>query len=168
MSPDEVTRQARAAAALRESLQATCGPDDDLLVDMVEGETSLFEAIDRLLLRMADDRIMIAGIDTISEDLALRRYRFARRIEDSRALIEQAMMIAEFEKPIERPMATLSLAKRAPRLEISAEADVPAEFWKPGAPSLDKKAVAEALKAGQTVPGAYLTNAAPSLTVRTK
>jgi hypothetical protein len=52
------------------------------------------------------------------------------------------------------------------KLELIEEADIPAEFWKAGDPKLDRKALAEALKEGRSVPGVALSNQAPSLTVR--
>lgn len=158
------TREAQAAKALRESVSALDG-DDTLLADMIEGETGLFEIIDRLLQRISDNRAMVEG--TVAEEARLyeRRVRYEKRVASDRALIEQAMMIADLPK-VERPSATLSLTTRAPSAVIDTEADIPAEFWKAGAPSLDKKALTAALKSGATVAGAHLTNAAPTLTIR--
>ena len=54
-------------------------------------------------------------------------------------------------------------------IENSAvEALIPAKFWKPQDPKLDRAAVAEALKAGETVPGASLSNGGLSLSIRVK
>ncbi len=162
-----IQRQAEAAAALRDSLAKLGETDPDLILDMTEGETSLFECIDALLLRMASDKALVVGTDSVISDLEARKRRVEKRIEFDRGLIEQAMAIAELPK-IERPAATLSLANRPPSLRIENEADVPAEFWTAGAPKLERKALTEALKEGRTIPGAVLSNAAPSLTVRTK
>ena len=134
---------------------------------MVEGETGLFEAVDALLRRIGENRAMVVGTDAQMADLAERKRRFEARIDADRALLEQAMLVAEIPK-LERPGATLSLTTRAAKVEVAAEADIPAEFWRAGEPKLDKKAVGEALKAGRPVPGACLSNAAPTLTVRTK
>lgn len=159
-------REAQAVKSLRESI-AALDADDDLLADTIEGETSLFEAVDRLLSRMAENRAMVVGTDEAMADLAARKDRFVKRVEADRSLIEQAMMIAELPK-LERPTATLSLSNRAPKVIVETEADIPAEFFKAPPPVLDKKSLADALKAGRDVPGAVLSNAAPSLTVRTK
>jgi hypothetical protein len=168
MSRIDPIREAQAVLALKESLAAIHADDDEtLLLDSIEGETGFCEAIDILLARMASDAVLIEGTKSVVSDLEARAARFAKRIAANRAVIEQAMMIAELDK-LERPSATLSLAKRQAKVEIQTEADIPAEFWKVGAPSLDKKAVGEALKEGRAVPGACLSNAAPSLSVRTK
>lgn len=164
--PLDPVREAQTVKHLRDSIAALDG-DDALLIDTIEGETSLFEVIDKLLARMAENRAMVAGTEIATSDLADRKARFEKRVEADRTLIEQAMMVAELQK-IERPTATLSLSARAPRAIVDTEADIPAEFFKSPAPALDKKALTEALKSGRDVPGACLSNAAPSLVVRTK
>lgn len=166
MSRLDPIKEAKAVASLRDSLSALDG-DDELLIDTIEGETNLFETVDALLQRMADNRAYVLGLDHIAADIRERQARFEKRVDADRALIEQAMMVAEIDK-IERPTATLSLSRRAPKVEIAEEADIPAEFWKAAEPKLDKKAVLDALKGGRAVPGASLSNQAPSLTVRTK
>jgi hypothetical protein len=158
-------REARAVQALRESLAAVDAHDETLLTDTIEGETGLFEALDLLLDRMTANRATVAGIAAVIADLETRKARFEKRIEADRAVIEQALMIAELPK-VERPIATLYLSARAPKVEIATEADIPAEFWKTAPPTLDKRAIGEALKSGRSVPGAHLSNAAPTLSAR--
>lgn len=189
--PDPI-REAKAAAALRESLAATAGGDGELLVDMIEGETSLFETIDALLVSIHADTGIVSGISGMQEALESRKTRFQSRIERARALIEQALMIAEIDAPVERAGGTLTLAKRAPSLVVTDEAEIPSGYWKAGKPTLDKTALTadlrEAAKARAAaleiedaaaraaalalltdpVPGATLSNAAPSLTIRVK
>jgi hypothetical protein len=168
LAPDyRIQREAEAAKAIRESLAKLGETDADLVLDMTEGETSLFECIDALLLRMASDKALVVGTESVISDLEARKRRVEKRIEFDRGLIEQAMAIAELSK-IERPAATLSLANRAPSLRIDSEADIPAEFWTAGAPKLERKAITDALKEGRAIPGVALSNAAPSLSVRIK
>jgi hypothetical protein len=162
-----IQREAEAARAIRESLLKLGETDPDLLLDMAEGETSLFECIDALLLRIASDKALVVGTEAVVSDLEARKRRVEKRIESDRGLIEQAMAIAEV-ATIERPAATLSLANRAPSLRIDSEADIPAEFWTAGAPKLERKALTDALKEGRPIPGVALSNAAPSLTMRMK
>lgn len=162
-----IDREAEAAKGLRESLAKLAEGDEELMLDMIEGQTSLVECIDALLLRGAADKGLAVGIDAVMADLQARKARVEKRIAFDRALIEQAMMIAEIAK-LERPAATLSLANRPAAVRIDNEADIPAEFWTAGAPKLDRKALTAALKEGRAVTGAALSNAAPSLTVRVK
>lgn len=158
-------REAEAVRALRESLAAMGHDDEALLTDSIEGETRLFEIVDSLLVEMTETRGLVGGVEAVIGELENRRLRLQRRLDSYRTVIEQAMMVAELEK-IERPAATLSLTRRPPKVEITEEADIPVEFWKPSAPSLDKKALGAALKDGRPIPGACLSNAAPTLTVR--
>lgn len=167
-APDyRIGREAEAAASLRASLAQLAEGDEDLMLDMIEGETSLVECIDALLVRMASDRALVEGTAKVVADLEDRARRVEKRIAFDRALIEQAMATAEITK-LERPVATLSLANRPPSLRVDSEADIPAEFWTAGAPKLDRKALSAALKDGRPIPGAALSNAAPSLTIRNK
>lgn len=160
-------KEAQAAAALRESLrQLGEGDDHTLLLDSIEGETSLLEAIDKLLLGIAEAEGLARGVRGAIAELEAREARFEKRAEAGRAVIEQAMMVAELPK-LERPTGTLSLVARGPKVEVTEEAEIPAEFWKTGDPRLDKKSLLAALKEGRAVPGACLSNAAPSLTIRT-
>lgn len=167
MSRMDPVREAQAVAALRESLAAVDADDEALLIDTIEGETSLFEVIDAIIGRMVENRVMIAGLESVISDLEARKARYDQRIKADRTLIEQAMMIADLPK-IERPAATLSLANRPPKALVEEESSIPPQFWKTGAPTLDKAALLAALKGGETIPGARLDNAAPSLTARFK
>jgi hypothetical protein len=159
-------KEAKAVASLRESLrQLGHDGDEDLLLDSIEGETSLLEVLDKLLVGIVADEGLAAGAHVAATEMEHRAERFERRAAAARTVMEQAMLIAELEK-LERPAATLSIVRRAPKAEITEEADIPAEFWKAGDPKLDRKALLAALKEGRAVPGAALSNSAPSLTIR--
>lgn len=179
------TKEAKAVAAIREAFQI--GEEDEALVlDTIEGETSLFEAVDVVLERIANAEVMLEGLEAVIAKLASRKVRYETRIKTDRALLEQALSIAEL-NTLERPAATLTLSARAPGLTITEESDIPAKYWKPGDPKLDKKALtadlrerAKALAALPEdapqraalvaslpeIPGATLSNGAPSLTIR--
>lgn len=180
-------KEALAVKGLRESLAAVDADDEALLLDTIEGETALFEIIDAVLERMTLNEALIEGVKAMVEKLDARRMRFETRLKSDRALIEQALSIAELPK-LERPAATLSLAARPAGLTITEESDIPATYWKAGAPALDKKALTQALRdrakalaalpedpeereralaeVPPEIPGATLSNGAPSLTIR--
>lgn len=181
-------KEALAVAALREGLrQMGEGDDDTLLMDGIEGETSLFEIMDAVLERMTDAEVNIEGVEVVAKALSGRKARFEQRLKSDRAILEQAMTIAGLVK-IERPTATLSLANRAPSLTVTEESEIPAEFWKPGDPTLDRKRLTQALKdraaalaelpddpaakaaaladLPSDIPGATLSNGAPSISIR--
>jgi hypothetical protein len=181
-------KEAQAVAAIRESLrQMSEGDDETLLLDTIEGQTSLLEILDAVLERMTDSEVNIEGVEVVAKALSGRKARFEQRLKADRTILEQAMTIAGLAK-IERPTATLSLANRPPSLTVTEESEIPADFWKPGDPTLDRKRLAQALKDRAAalaalpdepeakaaalaalppeIPGATLSNGAPSITIR--
>lgn len=157
-------REIAAFAALREAYARECENDPDFAIDLAEGETNLLEAIDALALADLEDDFLADGVKRGIEALRLRQERFDRRRGARRALIEQALLILEVKK-LERPAATLSIAERAPKVEIEDESQIPARFFVAGDPKLDKKALKAALEEAP-VPGARLSNGSVSLTIR--
>lgn len=136
-----------------------------LLSDMIEGETSLFEAIDNALLDLASTNALIEAIDSLINTVGKRRDRLENRADLTKAAIQTAMGVAEV-RSLKRPLATISLGRKAPSLVVTNEANIPPDYWKPQPPKLDKKALGDALKAGATVPGAELSNGGETISVR--
>ncbi len=164
-------RQTEAARHLLANLKET-GDDDDaeLVADTIEGETTLVEAIEQALAEIDECDVLATGLKAKEEAFEARRHRIGRRKERLTASIEQAMIATE-QTTFKLPTATLTLAKRAPGLMVSSEADIPSRFWveqERPAPRLDKNALRAALKAKEAVPGASLDNGSVSLSVRRK
>lgn len=146
------------------------GDDAELRADAIEGETSLHEAIGAVLAQIDECDVLSIGLKAKEAAFADRRAAVERRAEMLRAAIEQAMMATEQDKFI-LPTATVFISKRKPALLVDNEADIPSEYFiaqPTPAPKLDRKALAEAIAAGRTVPGAKLDNGTVSLTVRRK
>lgn len=185
-------RAAEAAKSLIESIRAVAGDeDDDLIADMVEGETELFDILDALVARRNSNATFVDALEAHIEALKDRKTRYEKRIDFDKALIEQALAIAGLPK-VERPCATLSMSQRAAKLIVDDEATIPVAFWKAGDPKLDRTALAEAVKRRDAeretrlaewraehgedapapndlppeIPGAHFETPAPSLTVR--
>ncbi len=165
-SAASIATEMRAFAVLKDSLASRSDllEDKQLINDLAEGATSLFEAIDRLLADDLDDDCLISGIETALAAVQARQSRFVRRREARRAILEQALMLLETRK-LERPLATLSLVHRPSALLIDSEADLPARFYLTK-PVLDRRGLKAALEAGETVEGACLSNGVQSLTIR--
>lgn len=160
-----LSKEIAAAKALRESIAAVIGDDEETVRDTIEGETGLHEAIASVMEAIREDQIMIEGLKAMISSLDERQSRLESRVARCRAAIEQAMQIGEI-KTLPLPDATLTLKAVAPKLEILDEAKIPAQFWKPSDPKLDRKAVADALKAGAEVPGAMFGNGSITLQIR--
>jgi len=160
-----IRRETGEATALIESLSSILAGDDEATAVTVEGETNLIETIERGLRRVVElDRMMDAVSRTIA-DLKDRGERFEKQREAQRQAIAVAME-ATGQRKIELPIATLSLRNVPPKADVIDEAAIPSRFWKAQDPKLDKKALLDALKDKQDVPGAVLSNGGVSLNVR--
>ncbi len=158
--------QAKAARGLLEVL-AERGEEDyaELAIDLVEGETGLFEALDAADREILGCEVIVAGCEDREEALRARRDRAAARIDKIRSAVEQALLIAEISEKIVRPTATFTLAKRSPALVVDDESQIPARFFVPQRPKLDKAALKTAA-ASEDIPGCHMTNGSVSLTIR--
>lgn len=162
----DLTREVRAAQDLLTIISDAVGDDDQAAADMIEGETSLFEALDRAISEIKNCEIMSVGCADAIDTLTARKRRADNRKGVIRAAIEQAMATVDL-KTVQRPTATLTISHRAGKAIITEESEIPARFFKPQAPKLDLKALTDALKA-ESVPGAHLGNGTISLTIREK
>lgn len=165
MADRKLQLEIEAAQRLKEKLIASYGEDADLLRDMVEGQTSLHEAIGHAALELAAVEGEKEGIEIALAKLKARLTRYCDRAQGIRDAIQVAMETAELTS-LKTPAATLSVRASPQRLEVTEEAAIPAVFFKQPPPVLDKKAVTDALKAKQDVPGAVLSNQPPALSVR--
>lgn len=136
--------------------------DADLVADMIEGETNLLEAIDHTLARVAEDMALCVGLKAHVEKVDRRLSRLEHRIEMTKQAVMVAMSVAE-QRKLQRPLATLSIRAAPPAVVVKSEADIPPLYWKTPEPKLDKRALGDALKSGQIVPGAEMSNGGETL-----
>lgn len=150
-------------------LRAQLGEDVDpkLLLDTIEGETNLAEACVFVLEQTNEDEILLEGLKAKIEELSVRKGRMEKSIADRRTIILMAMDRAGLHT-IRSPLGTLSVRATLPKATISDEAVIPAKFFKPQDPKLDKAALLDALKSGEAVPGASLSNGGIQLSIRVK
>jgi hypothetical protein len=139
--------------------------DDDLIHDMAEGETSILEAIDFALSEIDECEAIVAGCKAQSEVLLSRGAKFSLRKDRIRALIEQAMLIADL-PTAKRPTATVTVKRTPPKPIITDESLIPARFFRVPPPVLDKVAINAAAKEGEAIPGVQFDNGGVSLQIR--
>lgn len=160
-------RVEREAEAARDLLRNIAPEGDEVLAhDMIEGETNLLEAIEQAIGDLRECDVISAGCKSEIDRLESRKGRAERRAETIRAAIEQALITVGLDT-VKTPTKTLSITRRPGKPVIVDEAAIPAEFWTPQPPKLDRKALGKAL-AEQDVPGAHLSNGSVSLTIRSK
>jgi hypothetical protein len=155
----------QSADVLKEQLREIAGDDVDVIRDTLEGEIDLRGLIALAAEQNGLDAASVSGLDEFIDKLQDRKGRIVKRIGMRRAAILAAMQSGEI-KTLETPAGTITRKAVPPSVLIVDEAAIPAEFWKPSDPKLDKKAVGEALKAGREVAGAMMSNGGETLQVR--
>ncbi len=164
----KLVEQAKGAAGIMNILRERgLGDDPDLVIDTVEGETDFLEAIDLALAEIDACNIIVSGCKTVEADIKTRRDRAAERGEKVKAAIEQALLIADVSEKIVRPTATLSMRKIKPSWVVDDESQIPAAFFKPQPPKLDKTLLS-ANDTSEIIAGCHVNNGAVSLTIRRK
>ena len=141
--------------------------DDEAWQMSLESETDIDDLLTNIVRQIEDSKALVIGTRDRFEKLDKRKKRFEARIDALRELAFKVMHSAEIAKR-ELPEATLSL--RAGTQQLVGDADpatMPDTLCKISR-SLDRTAIKDALKAGQTVPGFQLSNSPPSLTIRIK
>lgn len=155
------------ARSLLANINAVLADDEEATLHAIEGETNLIEAITSAVERVQDLEAMADATKSRLDDLKARRDRFDRQAENIRTALVAALGAVEMRK-LELPVATLTIKAVPPKAVINSDADIPAKYWKPQDPKLDLKAITDALKAKELVPGASLSNGGSTLQVRFK
>lgn len=154
-----------AAQALLANIRDVIGDDEEMALVAVEGETCLIEAIGAAVNRIAELNAHCEALETQAKALSERRSRFESQAASIKAAVFVAMGQAELRK-LELPQATLSVRAVPPKAEVLDEAAIPPKFWKAQDPKLDRKALLDALKAKEFVPGATLSNGGETLAIK--
>lgn len=152
---------------LRAQLEQGYDVDPGTLLDTLEGETELHEALLVVSEEIQENTGLLAGLKHSIESLRARESRLKNTNESLRNVILSAMDRAGLDT-VKGPLATITRRKTPAQAIIDAESDIPSHFFAPQPPKLDKKAVRNALEDGETVPGAHLSNGGISLTIRVK
>lgn len=138
--------------------------DEDGWSITIESETELDDMLTKLIRMISDTNALGEGTQARVDELTARRNRFKRRIEAYRSLIFKLMQAAELTKR-ELPEATLSIRAGTQKVIIADESLIPVTLCES---TPNKTKIKEALTNGESVPGASLSNAEPTLSVRVK
>ncbi|MGB0299266.1 MAG: siphovirus Gp157 family protein, partial [Paracoccaceae bacterium] len=140
------------------------GDDARLAHDLVEGETDFFEAVEAALSEIDECDILIAGLKDHEATLKARRSSIEKRRDRLRGLIDQAFQMASIES---HRFATATITTKAvpPKVVILDESEIPARFFTPQPPKLDRSALLAAAKI-EAVPGAQLSNGGTTIQIR--
>jgi Siphovirus Gp157. len=156
MSATVSPRRLELAMSTAQQLLAELPEDDQLRLDTIEGETEAFELMDRITESVLAD-------ESLAELARSRAKRLEERADHRRAIILQMLEALEMTK-VQRPLYTASLSHRSKPVVTNAD-ELPRDFIRE---AVDLVALGKALRAGQTVEGAEMSNPMPSLTLRTR
>jgi hypothetical protein len=141
--------------------------DEETLNDTLAGMTDLPEMIAAILRSALQDLALAKGLRGRVVEMQERLARLEDGAQKKRQLITSVMERAEIRKLLE-PDFTVTLRRTPPALRVLHEEEIPADFWRPQPPKLDRQAVTTALRGGRLVPGAMLDNGGTTIAIRTK
>lgn len=159
--------QQETALALEIVAQTRClvGDDEEMIETAIEGETDLREAIARAVARLSDLEALMSGCNELMQDLKKRFDRFADQHDRLRQMLAVALEATGAQR-MELPQATLSLKRLPGKVTVTDEASLPMRFWKQAEPKLDRRALLDAMKDGELIPGATLSNGGSTIQVK--
>jgi Gp157 protein len=168
MTPISIQTSARIYQAIKEQLafENDLLPEDQCLLDTLEGLSDLNEQIAALVRDAVRAKAMANALKLIIDDNVSRKLRFEAKSERLRALALYALTEAGIPK-VDAPDMTISQAPGRPSVIITDESLVPDEFCKIERTPV-KNVIAEALKSGRFVPYAVWSNPEKILRVHTK
>ena len=141
--------------------------DEEGVGILIEGETTLAEAVSAALVEAAGAEAAAKATGELIQALESRQWRQLARAERIRSRIAQALGSLGLRKLV-TPAGTVSLVAAPARVIVTDEAAVPSWWWvEKVTRSLDKAGIRKTLLLGEPVPGATLSNRADTIRVRT-
>jgi ABC-type proline/glycine betaine transport system substrate-binding protein len=95
------------------------------------------------------------AIKAAEDEMASRRKSIERKMEWMKTYLLQNMERTGITK-IESPYFVIALRDNPESLIVETDADIPAEYWKPQQPTLDKAGLKKDIQLGLIVPGCRL------------
>lgn len=138
--------------------------DEDLMRDTLEGNTRFNEIMDRLLLEMRDNETLAEATSQRIGKLRERQTRMTHRVQFYRALMHRLLTLTGL-KSVALSEAKVSVVNSPEKVIITDESAIPDTLMKI-VREPNKTAIKNALKTGQHVPGATLSNGGTTISVR--
>jgi hypothetical protein len=139
--------------------------DEELFRDTLEGNTRFNEIMDRLLSEMRDNETLAEASAARIGKIRERQTRLTHRMNFYRGLMHRLLTLTGL-KSVALGEAKISVVKSSDKVIITDENAIPDEFVKITREP-NKTAIKNALKSGQYIPGATLSNGGTSISVRT-
>lgn len=166
--PEDLLRERDRFVELRRRLlQAFPDLDDQTLADTLEGATNMHEALAALIRSAVEDECLAKALKDRLAQMRARLGRLDKRVADMRAIAAETMALTHVRKLVQ-PDFTASLRQGVASVEINDETSIPIDFLIPQPAKPDRRAILDALSAGEAVPGAILCPPKTSLTIRSQ
>lgn len=140
--------------------------DVELFADTLEGQTGLYEILEKALSARQEADMMVSAIKEREAALEARRKRYEAQSSAYKALMLSLMQHASQDK-VTLITATLSISKGRTSVEVDNEDELPQGFFATKKVA-DKAAIKKAIEAGEAIPGASLKISDDGLTIRTR
>lgn len=164
MNPDILRAE---IARTAEYLAPYCDGDEQLFLDMLEGETDLFRIVGRIHEQTARDDEMLVGIAAREANLKERKQRIGERVKASKAVIGKFLRAAQLAR-LELPEVTYSVRDGKPSLVVTDADAVPDEYRRVKSEP-DKTAINETFAQVEALPNWLVREPARDVvTARTK
>ena len=163
----EVAVQVSAVRRLLDSLAADGIGDEESIELSIASETSLIEAIEAAVDRIAQLDAMAASLKAREDNFYIRRARFdAQRDRIKRSIVDA--MAETGQRKLEVAGATIYTSEGRLKAILTDKDALPSEYLVPQPSAPDMAAITAALRAGAVVPGATLSNRSVILNIRTQ
>lgn len=138
--------------------------DEELFRDTLEGNTRFNEIMDRLLSEMRDNETLAEATAQRIGKIRERQTRLTHRVQFYRGLMHRLLTLTGL-KSVALAEAKVSVVNSPDKVIITDENAVPDTFCKI-TKEPNKTAIKNAIKNGQFVPGATLSNGGSTISVR--
>lgn len=165
MSEHKLHEEKQAAKVLMANFNDLINDDLEMKVNIIEGETDLFETIDLVVHEIHSELALVGALDEQIKKMKSRLDRKKQKVERLKTSVATAMEMCEL-KTLETSITTITRKKVAPKLVVTDEAAIPSEYYKQADPTLDKRGLTSALKDSQEIPGARLSNGSETIQFR--
>lgn len=140
--------------------------DPDLRFDMIDGQTDAADLLRKIVSLHIETKAMATALKGVEAEYKARRERVEARSQGFKDMAERIMQAAHLGKLV-LPEATLSVRQVPPAVIVTDEASIPARYIRVKH-EIDRVALKEALKSGESVPGATLGNGGETLAILTR
>lgn len=160
LAAEDVAREINALMAEYPQL----ADDEELLRDMLEGNTRFDSIMDRLLSEMRDNETLAEASAQRIGKIRERQTRLVHRAQFLRGLMHRLLTLTGL-KSVALAEAKISVVNSPDKVIITDESAIPDAFMKI-TKEPNKTAIKNAIKSGQLIPGATMSNGGTTISVR--